>query len=258
LEHRFTPDNGAQSATADFWDMSVVALETPVGEIGAGRDYMPAFYLQFKQDPWLNQGIAEVGGTTTYAFATYITPTTRSARVNNALFYSMAASGFTVQAAASMKESGTPGTTPGATGDAGAKNRFGLGVSYEAGPLYVAAAYDQSERTVGADHNLTMLGASYDFGMIKPRISYARADLGATTPTSYIVAATVPVDTNIVKLGYAHFDADNAAGTKTNKFSLGYEHVLSKRTAVYTDVTNGKIKGAQTVTGFDVGVRHTF
>jgi predicted porin len=253
LEHRLSPDTGATTNTTEFWDMSVVALETPVGEIGAGRDYTPGFYLQFKQDPWLNQGIAEVGGTSTYAFASYI-GTTRSSRLNNALFYSVAAQGVTVQVAASMKEDGS--TT--LAGNAGAKNRFGLGVSYEAGPLFVGAAYDQSERTVGADHNLVMLGAAYNFGMIKPRISYARADLGATTPTSYIVAATVPVDTNIVKLGYAHFDADNATNTKANKFSIGYEHVLSKRTAVYTDVTNGKVKGAQTVTGFDVGVRHTF
>ena len=66
------------------------------------------------------------------------------------------------------------------------------------------------------------------------------------------------MDTNLVKLGYANLDYDNAAGTKANKFSIGYEQVLSKRTAIYTDLTNGKVKGQQTVTGFDVGVRHSF
>lgn len=252
LEHRLSPDVGNTTNTTEFWDMSVVALETPVGEIGAGRDYMPAFYLQVKQDPWLNQGIAEVGGTT-YAFATY--NGVRSARMNNAVFYTIAAQGVTVQAAASLKESGSATIT----GDAGAKNRFGINVMYDAGPLFLGVAYDQSEPVVGQDSNLVMIGGAYDFGVIKPRLTYNQADLpNGTKPKSIILAATVPVDTNLVKLGYANMDLDNAAGTKANKFSIGYEHVLSKRTAIYTDVTNGKVKGLQTVTGFDVGVRHAF
>mgnify|MGYP001756990752 FL=1 len=72
------------------------------------------------------------------------------------------------------------------------------------------------------------------------------------------MAATVPVGANLVKLGYANLDYDNAAGTKANKYSVGYEHTLSKRTAVYTDLTSGKLKGQQTVSGFDVGIRHSF
>jgi predicted porin len=252
LEHRLSADVGATTNTTEFWDMSVVSLETPVGEIGAGRDYMPAFYLQVKQDPWLNQGIAEVGGTT-YAFATY--NGVRSARMNNAVFYTIAAQGVTVQAAASLKEGGSATVT----GDAGAKNRFGINVMYDAGPLFLGVAYDQAEPVAGQDSNLVMIGGAYDFGVIKPRLTYNQADLAnGTKPKSIILAATVPVDTNLVKLGYANMDLDNAAGTKANKFSIGYEHVLSKRTAVYTDVTSGKVKGLQTVTGFDVGVRHAF
>jgi len=260
LEHRLSVDTGAQSATADFWDMSVVALETPVGEIGAGRDYMPAFYLQVKQDPWVNQGIAEVGGTT-YAFATY--NGVRSARMNNAVFYTIAAQGVTVQAAASLKEDGagatSTSTSGGSFGSAGQKNRFGINVMYDAGPLFLGLAYDQAEPVVGQDSNMVMVGGAYDFGVIKPRLTYTQADLAnGTKPKSIILAATVPVDTNLVKLGFANMDLDNTAGTKANKISIGYEHVLSKRTAVYTDVTNGKVKGLQTVTGFDVGVRHSF
>jgi predicted porin len=256
LEHRLSVDTGSTTNATEFWDMSVVSLETPVGEIGAGRDYMPAFYLQVKQDPWVNQGIAEVGGTT-YAFATY--NGVRSARMNNAVFYTIAAQGVTVQAAASLKEAGTApvATTP--TAEAGQKNRFGINVMYDAGPLFLGLAYDQAEPVTGQDSNMVMVGGAYDFGVIKPRLTYTQADLAnGTKPKSIILAATVPVDTNLVKLGFANMDLDNTAGTKANKISIGYEHVLSKRTAVYTDVTNGKVKGLQTVTGFDVGVRHSF
>lgn len=232
LEHRLLPDTGAQNGSV-FWDKATVGLTTPVGEIAAGRDYMPAFYLQYKQDPWLNQGIAEVGGTT-YAFALYnVTQAggARSARINNALYYNLQVEGLTVQTAVSMKEDGAQA--------AGAKNRYGFNVNYAAGPLFVGVAMDKAEEVANADDTLLMVGGSYDFGVIKPRLTYAQTDKGATTPKSIILAATIPVDTNLVKLGYANLDYDNAAGTKANKFSIGYEQVLSKRTAIYTDLTNG-------------------
>lgn len=253
LEHRFLPDTGAinPSSGNQFWDKSTVSLTTPLGEIGLGRDYMPAFYLQYQQDPWLNQGIAEVGGTT-YAFGRY-NAAGRSARINNALFYTLQASGITAQLAVSMKEDGTA-----TAANAGAKNRVGLGIQYAAGPLFVGAAYDQAEEVSGADQNLLMIGAAYDFGFVKPRLTYARSDLGTTTPTTLILAATFPIGTNLIKAGWAHADYDNAAGTKSNKVSLGYEHVLSKRTALYTDITNGKVKDQSGVTGIDFGIRHAF
>ena len=60
LEHRLLPDTGATNTSGgnQFWDKAAVSLVTPMGEIGAGRDYMPAFYLQYLQDPWLNQGLS--------------------------------------------------------------------------------------------------------------------------------------------------------------------------------------------------------
>jgi predicted porin len=255
LEHRLLPDTGAINTSGgnNFWDMSVVSLVTPVGEFGAGRDYMPAFYLQYQQDPWLNQGVAEVGGTT-YAFGRY-NAAGRAARINNALFYTMQASGVTVQLAASLKEdhSYTAGSSL-----AGANNRYGINVNYAAGPLFLGIAYDQAEEVDGSDQNLLMIGGSYDFGFIKPRLTYAQADMGATSPSSVILAATVPLSTGLIKAGWAHADYDNTAGTKADKLSLGYEHTLSKRTALYTDVTNGKVKGLKSVTAVDFGIRHMF
>jgi predicted porin len=227
--------------------MSVVSLVTPFGEIGLGRDYMPAFYLQYQLDPWINQGIAMIGGGT-YPFAAY-TSATRGTRINNGVFYSIAANGITGMAAASLKEDAV-----------GAKNRYGLAVQYSAGPLFLGLAYDQADETgtAATDHNLVMIGAAYDFGFVKPRISYARTDKGSTTPSSYTLAATAPLGTGFVKFGATKLDLDNAAGTKAGKVSLGYEYTMSKRTALYTDVTYGKSSGNPSVTGFDAGIRHMF
>jgi len=73
LEHRLLPDTGAVNTSGgnQYWDKAIVGLTSQSwGEVTLGRDYGPTFFSQYLLDPWLNQGIAEVGGTT-YAFAGY-------------------------------------------------------------------------------------------------------------------------------------------------------------------------------------------
>jgi predicted porin len=163
-------------------------------------------------------------------------------------------------------------------------------------------AYDRDPSTINKAKNdhLLQLGAAYDFGVIKPRILYAKSQLvtpfgGTIKPTALTISATVPVSTGLIKLGYAQLNWKDgnpllqytnaaiaqsttatgaqklAAGTagaalaagddsKSSKFSLGYEHTLSKRTALYTDATFGKAKGVTkaNVNGVDIGIRHSF
>jgi predicted porin len=289
LEHRFLGDIGATNPAGNnrFWDKSIVGLTSQTfGEITLGRDYGPTFYSQYLLDPWLNQGIAEVGGTT-YAFAGYNLGG-HEARYNNALFYKAILGGVTLMASVELSEAD------------GVDDRYGFGANYTAGPLFLTASYDQSQTTItGRDQTdkLFIIGAAYDFGFIKPRLSYAQSQLetpfgGEAKPKSVTLAATIPVGTNLIKLGYTQIDWDTvnpylqvgiatqlagattpgavaallAARTqllatdefKQRKFSIGYEHVLSKRTALYTDLTSGKTKGSDTVTGVDFGIRHMF
>ncbi|HRH18582.1 MAG TPA: porin [Aquabacterium sp.] len=291
LEHRFTPDTGAINTSGgnQFWDQSIVGLTSQsFGEITLGRDYGPTFYSQYLLDPWLNQGVAEVGGTT-YAFAGYNLGGAE-ARYNDGIFYKMAANGFTVMLSSSLSE------------EEDVDNRYGAAVNYSAGPLFVTVAYDQAPSNVDADetNSLVIIGASYDFGMIKPRISFAQSKLqtpfgGEAKPTSFTLAATAPLGNGLLKMGYTQIDWDTgnpylqagaaaqaqafvaanqlaqagaavAAGTaaangeemKQQKFSLGYEYTLSKRTAVYADITSGKTKGSDTVNAVDFGIRHAF
>lgn len=289
LEHRLTPDNGAQNG-GQFWDQSIVGLTSQsFGEITLGRDYGPTFYTQYLLDPWLNQGVAEVGGTT-YAFAGY-NAGGHTARYNNGIFYKMAANGFTLMLSSSLSE------------EDGKDNRYGLAVNYSAGPLFVTAAYDQNPSSLNgtpflADDetdNLVLLGASYDFGFIKPRVLYGQSTiqtpLGEAKPKAFTIAATIPMGTNLIKIGYTQIDWDaasplaqgaavallgssdpqdqlngfNALGalaaaddTKQQKFAIGYEHVLSKRTALYTDLAYGKTKNGESVSAVDFGIRHAF
>ncbi len=297
LEHRFLPDTGAVNTTGDnqFWDKSIVGITSQTfGEVTLGRDYMPLFYSQYLLDPWLNQGIAEMGASS-YAWAGYaravgggalgLAQDTRSVRYNNGIFYKAQAAGFTAILGASLNETDVDGTS----------NRYGINVMYNAGPLFITAAYDQDEAQstlanlpapllIGlngqkaiADESVWLIGVAYDFGFIKPRLSYTEATLQQVSgftppttvnlkeikPTAWTLAATMPTGSGLIQMGYQSMDYD-IADIKTSKFSLGYEHTLSKRTALYVDVTSGKFdegKSGQegyTANGVDLGIRHAF
>lgn len=301
LEHRLLPDTGATNPSGgnQFWDKSIVGLTSKTyGEVTIGRDYGPTFYVQYLLDPWLNQGIAEVGGTN-MAFAGY-NAGGHNVRYNNGIYYKAIYEGLTVMVTAAPSET------------YGKDARYGLGAMYNAGPLGVYFAYDREQTAVPGKtdtDNLMQLGASYDFGMIKPRILYAQSKLmtpfdGQIKPRALTISATVPVSTGLIKVGYAQMNWKGASGadqafygatvastaattaqktaagtagtllaasgkeTKNSKFSLGYEHTLSKRTALYTDVTFGKTKdgvvnangtiGNASASGVDLGIRHSF
>jgi len=288
LEHRLLPDTGAVNTSGgnQYWDKAIVGLTSQSwGEVTLGRDYGPTFFSQYLLDPWLNQGIPEVGGTT-YAFAGY-SIAGHNARYNDGIFYKLKAAGFTVMLATDLSEAD------------GVDNRYGVGMMYEAGPLFITASYDQEPSLVDSDETDTLfiIGAAYDFGVIKPRIQFAQAKLelpfsGEAKPKSFTLAATAPLGTGLLKVGYTQIDWDAgnpvaqavyaaafaaatspsaalaaatagataAAGDdmKQRKFSIGYEYNLSKRTAIYTDLTSGKTKGSDTVTGVDLGIRHMF
>jgi predicted porin len=276
------------------------------GEVTLGRDYGPYFYVQYFLDPWLNQGIAEVGGTT-FAVAGY-NAAGHNARYNNGIYYKAMYEGLTVL------------VSGGASETYGTDNRYGVGAMYNAGPLGLYFAYDREQNAkvgagagTGKTDTLMQLGASYDFGVIKPRILYAASKIdsrydGTMKPRSLTLSATVPVSTGIIKIGYAQLNwkglnggtqgtlatAADYAGTeskpllakagaplvaglmaagaesKQTKFAIGYEHTLSKRTALYADATYGKSKNAavnsatlqvvgdSSASGFDIGIRHSF
>ncbi|MEY2837930.1 MAG: hypothetical protein RJB60_229 [Pseudomonadota bacterium] len=309
VEHRFFPDTGATNTSGgnQFWDMSIVGLTSQTyGEVTLGRDYGPYFYVQYFLDPWLNQGIAEVGGTT-FAVAGY-NAAGHNARYNNGIYYKAMYEGLTVL------------VSGGASETYGTDNRYGVGAMYNAGPLGLYFAYDREQNAkvgagagTGKTDTLMQLGASYDFGVIKPRILYAASKIdsrydGTMKPRSLTLSATVPVSTGIIKIGYAQLNwkglnggtqgtlatAADYAGTeskpllakagaplvaglmaagaesKQTKFAIGYEHTLSKRTALYADATYGKSKNAavnsatlqvvgdSSASGFDIGIRHSF
>lgn len=172
-------------------------------------------------------------------------------------------------------------------------------VAYDNGPLSLALSYDQSDLGQAAaaatlttpavvarkiERDVVTLGASYDFGMAKLNGMYQRlqddeAGFADKKVNSFAVGVSAPVGAaGVVKLQYALYDQENV-GTRDSKahhISLGYQHNLSKRTAVYGTVSymdnkdvsavalSGKglgtidARAGDSQTGVQVGIRHSF
>ncbi|WP_418126299.1 porin [Variovorax sp. 160MFSha2.1] len=170
---------------------------------------------------------------------------------------------------------------------------------------------------VGANEKIKTfnLGASYNFGVVKlfGELSRVRDQSTTTAPSGLgtlliardvdkynggLVGVTVPVGPGLIKAAYSRVKFDNDLGplatpfmprrdASVSKLAIGYEHNLSKRTALYATVAwirakdaqnNAAIIGAATgtapylstgaaggsgyapsrSTGYDFGIRHVF
>jgi predicted porin len=81
-------------------------------------------------------------------------------------------------------------------------------------------------------------------------------------PFSWTLAATVPAPAGVFKMGITRLQWDDAsathAETSQQKWSAGYEHTLSKRTALYTDLTRGRTASLPAIMAWDMGIKHKF
>lgn len=144
---------------------------------------------------------------------------------------------------------------------------WGIGATYDNGPLSIGLGYDQSNNvemkaastTYSVDTSTTppsvvattvpaeeddlktwQLGASYDFAVVKlagfyKETKYKDSVSGANNGKlkSWNLGLSAPVGAaGVVKAAYNNYkDSDSSA--KAQQFSLGYVHSLSKRTALY-------------------------
>ncbi len=246
LEHRFSPDTGANSSAAGTqWDgASYVQLtHKDVGSLYLGRWYTPAFWINLKTDPF---GYDGVGVIHTKGLAGFLS--TSGVRTNNTVGYKTPSfGGLTLNAAVSAGE--------GAGG-----RQTGLNAEYAAGPIYAGIGYEKIKGGATDGHSLVNIGFAYNFGVIRPMAGYARAKVGApgalVSNDFYSIGATAPVGPGQIKAVYYRFDPAN--DIQESKFGLGYDYFLSKRTRIYADVGLAKQDGQSNNNAYMVGVRHDF
>lgn len=133
---------------------------------------------------------------------------------------------------------------------------YGLGVSYENGPLALAAIaemrkYDRAADWAGNDDSWTFtVAAAYDFEVVRPSFVYQHAsktrEFGASDPSessgaynfdSFMLGATAPLGQGTLRASVQYVKGENDAvsdeeGSATI-LGLAYTYDMSKRTTLY-------------------------
>lgn len=271
LESQFQADTGVQgNATTFFNRESFVGLRSErLGSLALGAQYTPHIALTGKVDPFSRGYLGHIANLFQGA------PRGYQPLMNNAVHYtSPNLGGVTGRIMVGAREGGL-GTTHGA------------GLEYGAGPLVLGVSYDAlnvtaasvglpavqpsvRSRTIG-------LGASYDFKVARLMGYYQTNDADRLSRVDgWMLGAIVPVGQGAIRVGYS---ANNLTTTgEAKQLALGYTHLLSKRTTVYTTIARTSNDGStaslwpgrqdlagrglpaagQDVRGFQVGIRHLF
>ncbi len=183
-----------------------------------------------------------------------------NANPNNTLMYiSPAIGGLTFFGSYSLDESNTS--------NAGRVSSFAL--AYADGPVTVNFGY-QIESDLGGltnDWKTWNLNGSYDFGAVKLGATYARSkfDSGEGARDIGLVLDVPLSDATVISASYAR-SKDRGYGAGANEERSGYGlavlHNMSKRTAVYAGLFDGKadISGVATADTrlIGAGLRHSF
>ncbi|MDP9900800.1 porin [Variovorax ginsengisoli] len=293
--------------TPTFWNDSVFS---PFSTIGVGANVISTVST--------NLAVARGPGSATAASDNYL-------RTNNSIGYFLPPNlgGIYGQLQYALHENVSQS---GQAGSPSHRGQFAGGrLGYAAGAFDIALAYGESVAAdttglgatgqpngVNLDEKLKTLnlGASYNLGFMKlfgelSRVKDQRTSTapGATgllltrdddTYNGALLGVTVPVGAGLIKAAYSRVKFDNDLGSaagpsrdaSVDKIAIGYEHNLSKRTALYVTAARIRARNAQNnpavmgaavgtatylstgtgttgyaparSTGYDVGIRHAF
>lgn len=254
LETRYLPNTGAQ-AFPTFWQgSSVVALgKRGYGEVYLGRDNNPAYNVALTADPTYWSYVSQLGNPYTYAGFN------ASATNNGGVFTSMDGAAVRHSNTVGYKSPSLSGVTAEAAVAAGEGNRktvLGWSMQYRQGPISAGVGYDG----VNGNNRLYIATAAYDFGLVRPIVSFGNAKGGAS-PTYAAKTATLSLESKIgagkIYTGIGRLNS-NGASNNSMKVFAGYQYRLSNHTTLYTNVGSAKTDGLTRATAFDMGFTQTF
>lgn len=248
----------AGGASRIFGRTAQVGLSGAFGTVTLGRSYTPTDNVLWMTDP---MGATGAGAGPMYAvFAgTGTYDTLGNGRQNNSVSYSIPSmSGLNAQLMFAPDES-----------DAAGHRYVGANLSYAAGPLTAAAAWENTTAT-GASTSTTgwLAGVAYDLGAFK----LGGELMGGTTAadsatTGWYLGASTPMGAATLSAGYANAKVTSSAATgsvetKSNAWGINAVYSLSKRTNVYGGwMSKEDTVGAAAATKANTlvaGVRHDF
>ena len=263
FETGLNPKTGASGSPAgNFWNRrATVSLTGPFGELRLGRDDSATFLSTLIFDPFLTNGVA---GTNTFVM------NGAPIQISNAVSYFLPKNlgGFYGQ----LQYAWGPASTP------TSKTYRGFRGGYANGPLNLSLAAAELGFEGAGKLKIANLGASYDFGTVKPSLIWAQEKRdGGPSVRGFQLGATATFGPHLLRASIGDYrTSDGAPDANWRKYGIGYAYNLSKRTMLYASyghVTNSsganRAVSAQGMTvpvntlghsasGFDVGIRHFF
>lgn len=288
LEQAIAVDTGSSLGGGAFSRQSFLSLSGTFGSLTAGRQYTPGYNLTSSIDPF--------GGVTV---AQYNNAYHTDYRWNNLLAYASPDwGGLSLVAGYTLNAYGdeSPGNRGG--GDVGDVRALTIVPQYQAGPLLLGFHFQTLRARANGKHDgdrlrVWDLAGSYDFGRAKLAAAYGlrRADCSdfsrhtgaaeAKTTRQWLIGLSIPIgQAGKVMASHVARRSEPVAGgadARVRQWALGYEHSLSKRTAVYATVAkldnNRAARASRTLSGSvsagyngydgyqsgaNLGIRHRF
>lgn len=225
---------------------SGVGIEGPFGRILLGNWMTPYTFSTFRYDPfYVNtagyMSLISNGSAPTSDHSIDTSSFDRRQR-NSAQYWSPTWQGLSARVAYSASDDHVGSGRP---------HLLSIAGIYESGPLHLTLAHEQHKdyQVGGGTDRGTKLGAAYKFGDTRvagvfERLEYETAT-GELRRNAWYVSLTRDIGAGTLKFGYAKAgegkgDAIERVGffssgkdTGAQQYTLGYEHALSKRTALY-------------------------
>lgn len=250
LEMRFELDTGTTESLSRrplFQGSSWAGLSGDFGTIRLGRDMTAMQYPIGDYDPFNMQTVGSIDATVGNFSTDPSYAGSSGNRLSNGVFYSSPVVGnFQFNANIGTKE-GLNGSAPLSS------NCYSLSVTYNGELLQTMAG---AERSVAGD-KFWNVSAAYTLGHARLISSYSRLKrLVGPAETNWLLGGDIAVGAGSVKMGYGQIKPENAAADR--QVSLGYWHNLSRRTMIYTDISNHTPAIGEAIRIIDFGINHTF
>ncbi|MBO9686965.1 porin [Roseateles chitosanitabidus] len=268
LEGALSADTGTADSSRFWGRRASVSLMGDFGEVRLGRGKTSTRLVVDDFDVYSTTGLGDV----TRSYSTF--------GLTSALYDTNNRADNLVQYFLPSDLGGVYGSFDVAAGEgAQGKKMYGGRLGYKVDDLNVAAGY-QTTDTQNTKFKQLSLGGSYDFKVVKVSALWSQLKLSQFKQNIYTIGAVVPVTaagsvTAQFSKASTNSAADAAAATAGDAkvFTIGYQHNLSKRTALYTTASYIKNDGRTKFSvadnavqafsggksgGLDVGIKHSF
>jgi len=262
LEYYLAPDEnkgvgvrpdatGAGASGSDSRQSFVGLSSAKFGSLTLGRQYAPSYLAEVRNDAFTAATIAPLA--VLDGAGKHSTSAGTSARISNSVMYaSPKFGGFSFAGGYGYGETQDTGGSDGQ--GQGSDGIFVAGVNYANSALNTDLVFHQRRNktaavvtaATGDNVNEWMLGASYDFKVVKLYATYTdMTDNNGTAAQdgsnkSWTAGATVPVGNGLIRASYGKLSWDRSGAGDNKVWALGYTHKLSKRTMLYTAYTHVK------------------